>query len=110
MLKEENEKLKNDVIELRACLEKFTNGSKYLDMITRDQRAVYNKAGIGYRPKEKEVAYMSLINGTRNDALRNKVTKNLKGKVKQVWVSKKYLNDISESSAWVPKSCVFYVS
>ena len=80
MLKKENEKLKNDVIELRACLEKFTNGSKYLDMIIRDQRAIYNKAGIGYRSKEKEVAYMSLINGTRNDALRKKLRKILKGR------------------------------
>ncbi|KAG6511719.1 hypothetical protein ZIOFF_029796 [Zingiber officinale] len=49
--KEENDDLKNQVIELRTCL----------DMIIRDQRAVYNKVGIGYRPKEKEVAYISLL-------------------------------------------------
>ncbi|XP_074556829.1 uncharacterized protein LOC141812719 [Curcuma longa] len=59
-LENENASLKMQVDDLRKTLEKFTSSSKYLDMILGAQRAVYNKAGLGYKPKQKEMNFMSL--------------------------------------------------
>ena len=68
-------------------------------MILNDQRAIYNKAGIGYKPKEKEVALVSLINRRPT----------IKGRVKKAWVPKEFLNNASGSKVWVPKNFVFHV-
>ncbi|PKA65133.1 hypothetical protein AXF42_Ash013254 [Apostasia shenzhenica] len=60
-LEKENHDLKSKIESLRRDLKVFTKGSKYLDMMLGNQRAVYNKAGIGYDSTHKEKTYTSLI-------------------------------------------------
>ncbi|XP_074575270.1 uncharacterized protein LOC141831762 [Curcuma longa] len=92
-LENENASLKMQVDDLRKALEKFTSSSKYLDMILGAQRAVYNKAGLGYKPKQKEVNFMSLTS-------RHNVSKI---KTVQAWVPKQYVIDATGPKIWVPK-------
>lgn len=79
--KKKNSSLKVQVEDLRRTLKKNSSSSKYLDMILGVQSDVYNKVGLGYRPMQKEVKFMSFI--SRNTISRSRVTK-----------------------AWVPKSFV----
>ncbi|WP_211205653.1 hypothetical protein, partial [Bifidobacterium breve] len=97
-LDEENTKLREENVKLKTCLEKFTSGSQKLDLILNSQRTVYNKAGLGYRPKE--ISYISLVGRQSNKSC-------TKGKL--AWVPKKYLSDISESSFWIPKKDIFRI-
>ena len=61
-LEEENSNLKTQIKELKDTLERFTLGSKKLDLILGKQRAVYNKTGLGFKTKIKYKSYLSLAN------------------------------------------------
>ncbi|XP_074590609.1 uncharacterized protein LOC141846459 [Curcuma longa] len=98
-LRKENNLLLEQVNDLKCTLEKFTTSSNTLNMILDAQRAVYNKAGIGYKPKQKEFSFMSLVNRTNS----------AKAKVTKAWIPKKYLIDANEPKIWVPKDCIFRV-
>ncbi|XP_074557881.1 uncharacterized protein LOC141813795 [Curcuma longa] len=98
-LENENAALRMQVDDLRKALEKFTSSSKYLDMILGAQRAVYNKAGLGYKPKQKEVNFMSLTS-------RHNISK---VKTVQAWVPKQYVIDATGPKIWVPKHLVHRV-
>ena len=60
-LEEENSSLKNQVKDLKNTLERFSLGSKNLDLILGTQRAVYNRTGLGFKPKRKYKSYLSII-------------------------------------------------
>ena len=59
-LEEENSNLKAQIKELKDTLERFTLGSKNLDLILGKQRASYNKSGLGFKTKTKYKSYLSL--------------------------------------------------
>ena len=50
----ENKSLKLDVEKYKPIVDKFTYSSEKLNMILNSQRAVFNKAGLGYNPNQKQ--------------------------------------------------------
>ena len=50
---EENAKLGKEIENLKLMLEKFTYGSQKLQIILNSQKAIFNKAGIGYNSLRK---------------------------------------------------------
>ena len=52
-LLQENQSLKNEITKLKPIVEKFTLSSNKLNMILDNQKAVYDKAGLGYNPLKK---------------------------------------------------------
>lgn len=68
-------------------------------MILGAQKAMYNKAGLGYRPMQKEVKFMSLV--SMNVTSKTKVTK--------IWVPKSFVVNIVGPNIWVLKYLIFYI-
>ena len=50
-LEEDNKSLKEKVDELNVIIAKFTQGSKFFEKMLSSQRSVFNKGGLGYKPK-----------------------------------------------------------
>ena len=53
VLKEENCGVKEELEKYKPIVEKFTYSSEKLNMILNNQRAVFNKVGLGYKPNQK---------------------------------------------------------
>ena len=51
---EEHAKIKKELEKFKSIVDKFTFSSKRLDMLLKDQRAVFNHADIGYKPLNKQ--------------------------------------------------------
>ena len=45
--------MKNQVGRLKPIVDKFTLSSTKLNMILENQRAIFNKAGLGYNPLKR---------------------------------------------------------
>ena len=91
-LEEENSFLKGQVNDLKVTLEKFTLGSKGLDLILGSQRAVYNKTGLGFKSTHK--SFVSLINRNQKQV--------------QAWVPKSSIR-LDSTKYWVPLDQIHYV-
>lgn len=52
--------LKNKVKRLHETLGKFTKGKENLDLILFNQRASYNKGGLGYQPNKPFISIFML--------------------------------------------------
>ena len=50
---EENKTLKKEVDKLKPLVDKFTCSSDKLQMILNNQRRVYDRAGLRYKPSNK---------------------------------------------------------
>ena len=50
---QENLNLKNEIAKLKSIVKKFTLSLNKLNMILENQKAVYDKAGLGYNPLKK---------------------------------------------------------
>ena len=107
LLEDENKALKSEVVKLKKMLEKFSTSSKTLDMILNAQRAVYNKAGLGYQPKES--SFISLVSRTQfHRSHASRVHETRKGVIK-AWVPRSYIVDALGPKIWVPKTSIFRV-
>ena len=50
----ENKKLNDELKKIKLFIEKFTYSSKKLYMLLNEQRAIFNKVGLGFRPQKKQ--------------------------------------------------------
>ena len=50
----ENLALKDELKKVKPFIEKFTYSSEKLDMLLNNQKAMFNKAGLGYNSKKKQ--------------------------------------------------------
>ena len=106
-LEDENKTLKGEIEKLKKMLEKFSTSSKTLDMILNAQRAVYNKAGLGYQPKES--SFISLVSRTQfHRSHASRVHETRKG-VTKAWVPRSFIVDALGPKIWVPKTSIFRV-
>ena len=106
-LEDENKTLKGEIEKLKKMLEKFSTSSKTLDMILNAQRAVYNKAGLGYQPKES--SFISLVSRTQFHRTHVSRVHETRKKVTKTWVPKSLIVDALGPRIWVPKTSVFRV-
>ena len=53
ILFQKNLNLKNEIVKLKSMVEIFTLSSNKLHMILDNQKAIYDKAGLGYNPLKK---------------------------------------------------------
>ena len=51
---QENQNLKDEMNKLKSIVDKFTLSSNKLNMILENQKAIYDKAGLGYKPLKKQ--------------------------------------------------------
>ena len=122
ILLQENQSLKNEIAKLKSIVEKFTLSSNKLNMILDNQKAVYDKAGLGYNPLKKQkylknIYVNSLSNKSPNitcfkcgrvghksyTCFSNKSTNST---IKKIWVPKGTImtNQKGPKKAWVPKT------
>ena len=45
--------MKNEITKLKPMIEKFTQSLNKLQMILDNQKAIFDKAGLGYNPLKK---------------------------------------------------------
>ncbi|MCQ7222074.1 hypothetical protein NP006_23520, partial [Salmonella enterica] len=96
-LEEENLNLKGQVKGLKKLLERFTLGSKNLNLMLGSQRAVYNKSGLGYQTETTNKSFISIVNQHK---------KQLKA-----WVPKAYLTkQVGPNQYYVPKDKINYLT
>lgn len=75
-------------------------------MIFGAQRDVYDKASLGYKPKE--VVYTSII--SRKKYITSKsvvISLSYSCKTVKVWILKQLVSDTTKPNIWVPKHLVF---
>ena len=53
-LVQENQNLKNEIVKLKQIVENFTLSSNKHNMNLENQKAMYDKAGLGYKPLKKQ--------------------------------------------------------
>ena len=46
--------MKRDLEKYKSIVDKFTFSSERLNMLLKNQRAVFNRAGLGYKPHNKQ--------------------------------------------------------
>ena len=46
----ENKKLNDELKKIKPFIKKFTYGSKNLHILLNEQRAIFNKTGLGFKP------------------------------------------------------------
>ena len=64
---DEHSKVKKELEKYKLIVDKFTFSSERLDMLLNNQRAVFNRAGIGYNPTNKQKVVGNLfVNPTMN--------------------------------------------
>ena len=51
---QENQNFKDEINRLKSIVDKFTLSSNKLNMILDNQKAIYDKAGLGYKPLKKQ--------------------------------------------------------
>ena len=107
LLEDENKALKSEVEKLKKMLEKFSTSSKTLDMILNAQRAVYNKAGIGYQPKES--SFISLVSRTQYHRSNDSRVHGTRKGMTKAWVPRSLLVDALGPKIWVPKTSIFRI-
>ena len=111
---DEHAKVKKELEKYKSIVDKFTFSSERLDMLLKDQRAVFNHAGLGYYPNNKHKCTNNIFSKStfaktristcyyygkighkfyecnlRKTPRQNHRVTNLRNKVKQVWIPKK---------------------
>ncbi|XP_038974886.1 uncharacterized protein LOC120106086 [Phoenix dactylifera] len=119
----ENQNLKKEVDKYKLIVNKFTGSSERLDMILNSQRAVFNKAGLGFRPKkEQKLLKNFFVKATKTEAIQstyfccgkprhksymcNYRQTLKKGNLKKIWIPKEtaHTNYEGPKKTWVPKA------
>jgi len=88
-------------VQLRKDLEKFTNGTKMLNMLLGSQRQSLQKHGLGFNAKLKNHASYTTLNG-KHLVVKHTSSNVWAPKTKMVWVPK--ANIQGPKVVWVPKS------
>ena len=117
---QENQSLKNDINKLKPIVDKFTLSSNKLNMILDNQKAVYDKAGLGYNLLKKQKFLKNIyVNYSSNKS--TNITcfkcgrighksytclKSANTTIKKIWVPKGTIltNLKGPKKAWVPKT------
>ncbi|KAG2675830.1 hypothetical protein I3760_12G024900, partial [Carya illinoinensis] len=60
-LKDKNLELKKKKTDLKNIVENFTNGKRNFEKFIRSQRCVFDKADLGYMPKQKYKSYKNFF-------------------------------------------------
>ena len=119
-LKIENASLKEKVLDLTKIFHNFTNGKKHFDLMLGQQKCVFDKGGIGYKPfiktkylknyfvKASSQNDLNLVCNFCNQNGHTSFSCDIKKKenfgVKQVWVPKALKTNIQGPKVmWVPK-------
>ena len=58
-------KFKEEIVDLKNALAKFTLGKNNLDIILGRQRCVFDKAGLGYNPENQQKMYKNFFASTQ---------------------------------------------
>ena len=107
---------KEELDKTKPLFDKFTLSSQRLDEMIKNQKAVFDKAGLGYKCYDKQKTIKNLYKKSSKDNLtcfhcgkvgyRSYTCRINNLKVKQVWINKETSNTNSKGSkiAWVPKS------
>ncbi len=129
-LVKENLDLKNEVHKYKPIVEKFTQSSEKLNLILSNQRAVFNKAGLGYKTNKQQKYLKNFFVKAKDvktekptcfhcgktghkvySCIQRKIQTNkstfVRGKnITKVWVPKgtNYTNQEGPKKTWVPKS------
>ena len=123
-LTSENKNLRLKLDKYKPIVDKFTYSSKKLDMILNSQRAVFNRARLGYNPNNKQKCVNNFFKKSTKIKIstcyccgkighksyecnlkKNHRVNNLGSKLKQVWVPKetKVENLGLSKKSWMPK-------
>jgi len=62
------DKFKVEIKDLKYSLAKFTLGKNNLDIILGKQRCVFDKAGLGYRPKKQQKMYKNFFASSQKNS------------------------------------------
>ncbi len=123
ILKTEKQTLTKELEKYKPLVEKFTYSSEKLNMILNSQRAVFNRAGLGYKPKNKQ-KLLSNFFVKAGESKTKKITcfccgtlghkanvcdyrkGKTKRKIKRIWISKgtNTTNHEGSKKTWVPKT------
>lgn len=115
LLLKENQSLKNEVNRLKPIVDRFTLSSEKLKIILNSQRAVYNRAGLGYNLRERQKFLKNIyvhaddstkITCFKCEKLGHKAYTCHTHNVRKIWVPKGTIltNPRGPKKAWVPKS------
>jgi hypothetical protein len=119
--KEKNKELADKLEKQKLTLEKFTQGTKALDIILGSQKCVFDKSGLGYKPKVNEKYFKNFFvkAKSRNEPTITCTYCNKKGHkayscyvrkygakaMKKVWKIKDIIpNMFGPEKAWVPRA------
>ena len=58
---DEHSKVKKELEKYKLIVDKFTYSFEILDMLLKNQRAVFNRAGLGYKPSNKQKTVENLF-------------------------------------------------
>jgi len=123
------DKFKEEIVDLKIVLAKFTLGKNNLNIILDKQRCVFYKAGLGYNPENQQKMYKKFFASSQKNsspiltcfyygkkghsASTCYIRKNGSSIRKMVWVPKGYLvktNIQGPKKIWVPKSKYDYMN
>ena len=113
------EGLTKDLEKAKSLLDRFTLSSNRLDMMLKNQWAIFDKAGLGYKTYQKQKSINNIYIKSSSDNLvyfccgklgHKSYTCNMRKcpnsiRIKQVWIVKKPLIDKVERPkvTWIPK-------
>ena len=107
---------KKELDKTKSLFDKLTLSSQRLDEMIKNQRAIFDKIGLGYRCYDKQKTINNLYKKSSKENItyfhcgkvghRSYTCKTNNSKVKQVWVTKGIHNSNPKGSkiAWIPKS------
>ena len=107
---------KKKLDKTKSLFDKFTLSSQRLDEMIKNQRAVFDKTGLGYRCYDKQKSINNLYKKSSKENMtcfhygkvghKSYICKTKNTKMKQVWVIKDSINTNPKGPkiAWVPKS------
>ena len=114
-----NKDLTKDLEKTKSLMNKFTLSSTRLDMILKSQRAIFDKAGLGYKSYYKQKSINTLYKKSSSESIvcfcceklgHKAYTCNMRNRpnssrVKQIWIAKNPMFDKVERPkiTWVPK-------
>ena len=107
---------KEELNKTKPLFDKFILSSQRLDEMIKNQKAVFDKTGLGYRCYDKQKTIKNLYKKSSKDNLtcfhcvkvghRSYTCRTNNSKIKQVWIIKGIHNSNPKGSkiVWVPKS------
>ena len=107
--------MKIELSKVKPFVDRFILSSHRLDLILKDQKAVFDKTRLGYRSYDKQKSIKNLYKKSSKENMtcfhygkvghKSYSCKTKSTKIKQVWIIKDLINTNPKGSkiAWVPK-------